>query len=79
MAKFIVNTGKEKVVHRATHTKPDCNINLISTANRIDTYVDYTVLYPSMYTTCTHCNPVEETTVPIENLAADRELNSYHS
>ncbi|MBU9720576.1 MULTISPECIES: hypothetical protein [Bacillaceae] len=55
MAKFIVNTGERKEVHKATHTKPDCNIDLIGNTNRIDTYVDYTILYPDTYTTCSHC------------------------
>lgn len=55
MAKFIVNTGPEKEVHRTAYTVPYCNINLISPQNRLDTDVDYTVLYPREYDGCKHC------------------------
>lgn len=55
MAKFIVNTGPKKEVHRTAHTKSACNINLISKSNRLDTDRDYTVVYPKEYDGCMHC------------------------
>ncbi|MBO0588410.1 hypothetical protein [Sporosarcina sp. E16_8] len=55
MYKFIVNTGPNKEVHRTVDTIGECNINLISTNNRLDTDKDYTVLFPTEYDGCEHC------------------------
>lgn len=57
MAKFIVNTGPNKEVHRTLFTKPACKIQEISSSNRLDTDTDYTVLYPTIYDGCRHCYP----------------------
>lgn len=57
MARFIVNSGPQKEVHRTIYTKSECNIHLISPSNRIDTDEDYTVLYPLTYDGCKHCYP----------------------
>lgn len=55
MAKFIVNTGPEKEVHRTANTVAACKISEISNENRIDTDEDYTVKYPAVYDGCGHC------------------------
>lgn len=55
MARFIVNTGPNKEVHRTAYTVPNCKINEISTSHRLDTDTDYTVLYPSTYDGCKYC------------------------
>lgn len=55
MAKYIVNTGSEKEVHRTTYQKLACNINLIKPENRLDTDTDYTVTQPKVYDGCKHC------------------------
>lgn len=55
MATYIVNTGPEKEVHRTAHTISACNINLISSLNRLDTDTDYTVTQPNIYDGCKHC------------------------
>ncbi|NRG48460.1 hypothetical protein HRF87_27645 [Bacillus sp. CRN 9] len=57
MARFIVNTGPNKEVHRTAYTKTECRINQISFQNRLDTDIDYTVLYPNEYDGCKHCYP----------------------
>jgi len=55
MAKFIVNTGPNKEVHRTAYTIGACKISEISSSNRLDTDQDYTVLYPYTYDGCMHC------------------------
>jgi len=55
MAKFIVNTGPNKEVHRTAHAMVECNIDLITASNRMDTDNDYTVLFPTEYDGCNHC------------------------
>lgn len=55
MAKFIVNTGPEKEVHRTAYTVSACKVSEISSKNRLDTDVDYTVIYPQQYDGCAHC------------------------
>lgn len=55
MSIYIVNTGPNKEVHRSVHVKVACNIHLIAANNRLDTDVDYTVLYPLEYDGCKHC------------------------
>jgi hypothetical protein len=55
MAKYIVNTGPNKEVHRTAYVKPECKINLISSDHRLDTDTDFTVLYPLTYDGCKHC------------------------
>lgn len=55
MAKFIVNKGPNKEVHRTIHTITGCNIHQIAPHNRVDTDEDYTVLFPIEYDGCKHC------------------------
>ncbi|MFJ5769141.1 hypothetical protein [Psychrobacillus sp. NPDC093180] len=55
MAKFIVNTGPNKEVHRTIYTLDACRINEIASGNRLDTDTDYTVLYPTIYDGCKYC------------------------
>jgi hypothetical protein len=55
LAKFIVNTGPNKEVHRTAFTVTACKINLISSAHRLDTDTDYTILYPATYDGCKYC------------------------
>jgi hypothetical protein len=55
MAKFIVNTGPNKEVHRTAFTIAACKINEISSYHRLDTDSDYTVLSPATYDGCEHC------------------------
>lgn len=55
MAKYIVNTGKNKEVHRTIYTIDECNIKDITSENRLDTDTDYTELYPEVYDGCKHC------------------------
>lgn len=55
MATYIVNTGPNKEVHRTAYTVSSCKISDISPNHRLDTEVDYTVLYPSEYDGCKHC------------------------
>jgi hypothetical protein len=55
MARYIVNSGPHKEVHRTELTVVACRINEISRSHRIDTDSDYTVLYPAIYDGCKHC------------------------
>lgn len=55
MTTFIVNTGQNKEVHRTAHAIPACNIQDITSNNRLDTSIDYTELYPKEYDGCKHC------------------------
>lgn len=55
MARYIVNKGPNKEVHRTAFTKSECKISEIRPEHRLDTDSDYTVLYPEIYDGCGHC------------------------
>jgi len=55
MAKFIVNSGPNKEVHRTAYKVAACRISEISSYHRLDTDQDYTVIYPATYDGCEHC------------------------
>ncbi|MGD6894302.1 hypothetical protein [Bacillus infantis] len=57
MAKFIVNTGPNKEVHKTALIRLGCKINEISPQHRVDTDEDWTIRFPLTYDGCKHCYP----------------------